>query len=1024
VFQASGSYYRAALRGGAASLALIIGAGALPAAAQTTVPAESAGEVAEVEDTIVVTGTRIARPDLEVASPVNVVGAEEISLRQPNTAEELLRDLPSVRPALGPGVNNGGDGSAQIDLRGLNQAGTNTSQRTLVLLDNRRIVPYGLDGFTDLNNIPVALIDRVDVVTGGAASVYGADAVAGVVNFITKRNFTGVSLGGNYRITEKGDARQYRADLTVGASFDDDRGNAVLSLGYSNRASLFTTTRAVGAFPVSSVNGQFSGATAAVPTIIQGSPSNAALGLAAGDFGAAFDPALGRFRTATAADTYNTNENQLFQTPLERYSAYGSARYEISDRVEVYTNALFTRNLSRLQLASTGTFSNTYRIPLSNAFLPAEARTQLCNAFDTNTTLAGIQPLTAAQCAAAATATSTTDPNYREIAGLPGRRFVEFGPRVQEYDVTQFQVQTGARGDITESLSYDVFAQHGETSQNQVRENWGSFSRLQQAIRSFRDAQGNAVCSDTTNGCVPINLFGPRGSITADQLAFIDLDAQIRRLVKLTVFGGSLSGDLFGLTSPFTESAVAFSLGTEYRRLSARSRPDQPSQIQGEVLGTGARTPPDFGQITVRELFGELIVPLIEERPFFHSLQAEGGIRYSDYNTTGTSTTWKAGGTYEPVEGFKFRGMYQVAVRSPNINELFQSPVTGLNNLTIDPCQATQLPSTAANAQLAALCVATGAPAGSIGSIPSPTSGQINVTTSGNRDLDVERATTYTLGAVFTPSFVPRLSVTLDYFNIKVEDAISNPAAGDILNGCYSTTLNPSRAVNAFCDLIRRNPLNGSLNGAGETPGVILAGSNLGTIETAGVDLGISYGFDFADLGLGGEDAGSLRLALNGTWLDYYHFQATPNSINRNCTGVYSTSCTNPRPEYKWNARATYSNGPFDLSLNWNHISSVKIEPFNATAITPLSTPQFGGPNPTGIFDAFERIDAYDYFDLAGRMEVGNVDFTITIENLFNKKPPLVGSGVGGTAFNNGNTFPTLYDVLGRSFTFGATVKF
>ena len=290
-----------------ASTLLFSVAVAAPALAQTTDPS-SVQPTEEAGTDVVVTGTRIQRPDLEISSPLTVVGAEDIQYKQPNTAEDLLRDLPAVRPAMGPAVNNGGDGSSQVDLRGLNQAGANTSQRTLVLLDGRRVVPFGLDGFTDLNTIPVALIERVDVVTGGASTVYGADAVAGVVNFILKNNFRGIEAQSNYRITERGDARQFRADVTMGASFDDDRGNAVLSLGYVDRSPLASTSRAVGRFPRSIVNGNFQGATAAVPTIIQGSPSNAALGLPASDFGAAFDPALGAFRAATQADTYNTNE--------------------------------------------------------------------------------------------------------------------------------------------------------------------------------------------------------------------------------------------------------------------------------------------------------------------------------------------------------------------------------------------------------------------------------------------------------------------------------------------------------------------------------------------------------------------------------------------------------------------------------------------------------------------------------------------------------------------------------------------
>lgn len=994
-----------------ASTVLVAAAGlAMPATAQT-VPAEASPETeaekSEPAADIVVTGSRIARADLETASPVSVIGQQELALRQPAAAEELLRELPSVRPAIGPGVNNGSTGAATVDLRGLGV------ERTLVLLDGRRIVPFGLDGITDTNVIPVALLEKVDLVTGGASSVYGADAVAGVVNFITRRNFSGVDASAQYRISERGDAARFNADLVMGANFADGRGNAVLGIGYTQADPLLHTQRSISQVPISSTTGLFQGSTTAAVTIF-GAPGNAALGLPSSNFGAVVNPNTGLLQAATAADTYNTNIGTYFQTPLNRINTYASARYEVSDALEVYSTAFFVRNEVRLQLASSGTFGNTYQLPLNNPYLTAGIRNQLCNAYG----------IAAAACTAAGTAQGgpgTT--GYREVPVIAQRRFTEYGPRGQLIESQVFQVQAGIRGQITPTLRYDLSAQYGETSQNQVRENWGSFSKVQQALRAYRTAGGTPVCSTTTNGCVPLNLFGPAGSITADQIGFIDLDALISRKTRLSVITGSVSGDLFGVKSPFSDSAVAFSIGGEVRTLSAATQPDGPSQIQGEVLGTGARTPADSGRYNVKEVFGELIVPIVTDKPFFYRLQAEGGIRYSDYSTTGGSTTWKAGGKYEPFQGFQFRGMYQRAVRSPNIQELFQSAVQGLGNLTVDPCQSSQLASAAANPGLAALCVATGAPAGTIGSIPTPSSTQINVTTQGNPNLNVERASTYTLGGVIQPEFLPGFALTVDYFNIKVANAITQPAQADILNGCYSATLNPTFANNAFCDLIRRNPLNGSLNGAGETPGVILSYSNLGRIETAGWEVGLTQRAKLSDLGL--NSGGVLTMAFNAQRLNFYHFQATPNAINRDCTGYYSASgCTLPRPKWRWNGRLTYGQEMFDVSLRWNHISRVALEPFLATRL-PGAVPQPGGPNPATVLPAYRQIRAYDYFDLAVRvMPTERFELTMTVGNLFDRQPPAVGSGVGGTAFNSGNTFPQLYDPIGRSFTMGARVRF
>lgn len=971
-----------------------------PLYAQAADPVEAAPDA---EEAIIVTGTRIARPDLEVTSPVNVIGAEEIGLRQPNAAEDLLRDLPSVRPSLGPGVNNGGDGSSSVDLRGL---GTN---RTLVILDGRRIVPFGLDGVVDLNVIPVGLVERVDVVTGGASSVYGADAVAGVVNFITRRNFSGIDVSANYRVSERGDAVQYRADLLVGANLDDGRGNVVLGLGYSKRKPLFATDREIAEVPISSVNGLYNGSTGAVPAIFQSSlrTTTNPNGLPTGTLGSVIDPATGLFRAATQNDLYNTNIGTYFLTPLERFNMYASGRYEISDAVELYATGMFTRNKATLALASSGTFGNTFQLPLNNPYLPVGARNQLCAAN-------GIDALTCAAGAAAPGGVGTA--GYREIAIIPSRRFSEYGPRGNPIESTMFQVQAGLRGEIVSNIRYDVSAQYGETSQNQARVNWGSASKVQQALRAYR-VGNQLVCSNTANGCVPLNLFGADGSILPDQIAFIDLDAQIRRVVEQSVVTGSISGDLFGLTSPLASKPIAFSIGTEYRRLSARATPDASSQIQGEVLGTGARTPPDVGRYDVKEVFGEIIIPLIEDS-FIYKATIEAGIRYSDYSTTGTSTTWKAGGTIEPIQGFKFRGMYQVAVRSPNIQELYQSPVQGLSNLTVDQC-AGGTPTASR-----ALCEATGAPAGTYGGISQPSSGQINVTTSGNPNLDVERAKTYTVGAVFAPNFIPRFSITIDYFNIKITDLISAPVQNDILNGCYSAALNPSQTPNAFCALIKRNPLTGSLNGAGETPGVILSSSNLGRLSTAGVDLGVAYTLPLDEIL--NTDAGSLRFGFNGTWMDYYRIQATPNSINRECSGYYSTSCLNARPKWKWNARVSYGKGPFDVSLLWNHISKVTLEDIRPTGI-PLDQPAPGNTAASynSILPAFRGVKAYDWFDLAVKFDINeNFQMSVLVENLFDKQAPLLGAGVAGTSFNNGNTMPTTYDVIGRAYTVSAKLRF
>lgn len=968
-------------------------------------PEPLASEEAPVQD-IIVTGSRIQRPDLNTASPVGVVSNEELSQRQVTAAEDLLSALPAVTPSIGSASNQGGNGAATVDLRGLG------SNRTLVLVDGRRMVPFGLDGVVDLNTVPMALVERVDLVTGGASSVYGADAVAGVVNFITRKNFTGVELQSTYRISERGDAQQYKADLTLGADLEDGRGNVVISLGYLNRDALPLRARSISQFPISSVNGGFQGSTGAVPAIFQ-SPT----GLPNISDGSVIDPATGAFRPATQADTFNTFIGSYLQTPLEKFSLYSAGRYEIGGGSEVYATGMFVQNRAHIAQAPSGTFSNSYRLPLNNAYLPDAARGQLCAAFDTNPNITGIQPISAADCAAAGAAVGGPGtPGYMEIPVIPSRRFLEWGARGNSIESTVYQLQAGVRGDVTSNIRYDVSGQYGQTIQNQLRTRWGSSAKVQQALRAYRDANGDAVCTDVTGGCVPLNLFGALGSITPDQLGFIALDSQIRRKVSQAIVTGSISGDVGNLTLPWAASPVAFSLGAEYRKLSARVVPDAVASVQGALLGLGSAQLADFGSYDVREVFGEVIVPVIEDG-IVHNATIEAGLRYSDYSTTGSSATWKIGAGVEFVQGVKLRAMYQSAVRSPNIVELFQSPGQSLGNLTVDPCAGAN--PTASDL----LCSATGAPVGTYGAIPQPSSRQINVTVAGNRNLDVEQASTYTVGLVLNPPAWRGFSATVDYFNIRIKDQISAPSQTDILDGCYSKILNPSQTPNIFCSLIKRNPLTGGLSGSGETPGVILTSSNLGNMSTAGIDWSLAYKFDLEEHF--GSLPGSFKIAAGGTWLHHYRTQATPNSINRICTGHYSTACGNPRPTWKWNVRGTYSLDNLTASLLWTHISATKLEGAPPATAAPVDTPQTGNSAYNSILPAFRKIGAYDWFDLSLSYDISeDAQINLLVENLLDRKPPLVGNGVSGFAFNDGNTFPNVYDMVGRIYSVGIRFKF
>ena len=1031
-----------------------------PAAPAAGISSQESAPPADETSTgdIVVTGTLIRNPNLVASSPITVVGQEEISLRQLNTAEAVLRDLPGAVPSVGSAVNNGNGGASYVDLRGLG------SFRNVVLLDGSRIAPSGLVGRVDLNNIPLALVERVDTLTGGAATTYGADAVAGVVNFITRSDFSGIEASVSNQITERGDGAYFRGDLTIGANLDDGRGNVVFSVGYQQSDPVYQGARDFSILGLNSYdpnNLALAGSGTAVPSTFSGTrPIDPATGLPSVNPATAnggnrqIDPATGQARAAYAP--FNFNPFNIFQTPFERFNIYGAGRYEIADNIEVYSRGLFSKNTVNTIIAPSGAFGIPVAIPLSNPYLPAGLRSQYC-AFDVNPRADIYTPrFTPAECAAAATATSTTDPNFR-VVGVGGtanfvafdvnndgvvsagegynrnpavtlaRRTTEVGPRIGQFTTTIFDYKAGIRLGITDTLNLDVSGAYGESELDNTSQNYTLNSRFASAVYATNTTTclgGSPVAGAASitagSGCVPVNVFGPQGSISANQIPYLTAESTTTTRTSLAQARALLSGD-FGFSSPWADEAVGFAAGGEFRRYKASQRADSLAQAN-DLGGAGGASPNIDGGYDVYEGFAELIAPIVADVPGFQSLTVEGGFRYSSYKIDAPgepsfdTQTWKAGGSWEPFNGLKIRGNYQRAVRAPNINELFSPLNTVLTNLGTDPC-AGAAPVT--NANLRAVCLAQGATIGQIGSIENPTAGQANITTGGNINLQPEISNSYTVGVVVQPQqVIPGLSLTVDYYNIKIEGAITTPTVGDIIGACFGNVTAAS-ASNPACTNIRRNSITGGLDGlAALAPGLFGVLSNLGTLETDGIDLGINYR---RDLGFA-----KMNLSFQGNWTNNSKFQATPSAINRECTGFYSVNCSytgSLQPEFYWQTRATFTVEQVDFSVLWRHIDGFIQEPLDAAdggdyfsgVINPL-----GG----GTYD-LTRIPAYNYIDLATRIGVtDNFDFTLTVTNLFDKEPPFVGATAGSTSFNSGNTYPSTYDALGRRFSVQARVKF
>jgi outer membrane receptor protein involved in Fe transport len=1004
-----------------------------PAGVQTNESSGAAQPTASNE--IVITGTLIRNPNLVASAPVTVVGHDEMQLRQTNTAEEVLRTIPAAAPSIGQQVNNGNGGSSYVNLRGIG------SNRNIVLLDGVRIVPADLLGRVDLNNIPLALVDRVDVLTGGASSTYGADAVGGVVNFITRSDFSGMELAISDQITERGDGNYIRGDLTLGANFDDNRGNAVLSIGYQESDPIYQggdrpySQSALSSYDVTNLNGAASSTT--VP--------------------AAFDIGGGNKRQQISPDglgiqnfyqAFNFNPYNVFQVPFKRYNMFGAAHYDITDHLTVYSRGLFSQNTVDTIIAPSGAFASAVTVPVSNPFLSAAQRDYFCAHADFDPTTAGNQTLTPAQCAAAATATNPADPNYQQFTVGLRRRMPELGPRISDYVTNVWDFRAGVRGDITDKIGFDVFASRGISDKVQNIQNYALTSRIRQSLLTTTDANGNVVCQDPSAGCVPLNIFGPEGTITPDMANFISQAATSTNRVKLSQARATINGDT--PLQLWSKNPVSFAVGGEYRKYNAIQRSDLLSKTPGELGGAGGAAPDITGGFDVYEGFAEVVAPIVSDRPFFEELQLEGGIRRSHYTlnvkntipqllpagavpSTGfNTTTWKLAGSWAPVRDIKFRAAYNRAVRAPNISELFSPSVVGLTNLGTDPCAGA---APLSDPNLAAICLAQGAPASTLGAITNPTAAQANGTFSGSLALKPEIADTWTVGAVMRPRFIPGLNATVDYYNIKINKAITTPTPNDIIQACFGD-ITAASASSPACLGIRRDPIAGTLDGdPATTAGLPFPLTNQGRIATDGIDFTLDYRRNIGSIM---SAPAKIALSFSGNYTLHNKFQAINittaqfpvQSINRECAGFYSINCS-PNSKFTFTERTTLSLGRVDLSVLWRYIGKMRIEPeqmkddIAAAVDAGCADPTGADPDGCVIDPQFRKISAKSYFDLTARFNVNeHFDLTFTVMNLFDKNPPIVGNSVGSTTFNSGNTFPSTYDPLGRRFAAGARIKF
>ena len=968
--------------------------------ALSAAPAWSADETVEE---VVVTGSRIQVPGLVSASPITTIGANEIKLQNASEIGEVIRFLPSTIPGDNPARNNGTAGVTTVNLRGLGV------QRNLILIDGKRITPYNENGAVDVSVIPTAMLERVDVITGGASAVYGSDAISGVVNFIFKKNFEGVEFDTGYTQTGAKDGATYRASLTLGANSADDKGNIAISLGYSKREPVLLGARPQGQVGVVSATGGGFGVTAppsptncggpgSVPTTFGGSsttvPSRLALvgvPAATGAFQVREDRTLG-----PNCSVFNFNPFNYYQTPSERFSATGVGHYEINDSVEAYARTMYTRTNVRQQIAPSGIFGNAFFVPLSNPFISASQRATLITAAN------------AARIAGTYTAANFRDLNANgmidaadDINLVVRRRTGELGPRSSTYETNNYQLVFGLRGSDpfgVEGWNWDVSAQRGESSRTEVRAGYTNVTNFGNAL----NAVSTTTCRVGGAACVPIDIFGPFGAITPAAAAYSGATAILKNNYVQQLATASIGGPITAIKSPWAAVPLAVNAGLEYREEFGNSVPDEclklaPTSCLG---GAGGNQLPIKGGYSVKELFGEGILQIAADQTWAKSLELEFGYRYSDYDPTGVNKTWKYGLSYAPIEGLRFRAMQQRAARAPNVGELAAPVVSGLRNATFDPCSAgNPAPISAA---LRALCIGTGQTAAQVGTIQDIVSGQVSTFEGTNlaRLPGPEKADTTTLGFVYQPSFLPMLkspAISVDYYNIKIKDTIGIFSAQEVLDQCYRS------GDAASCANIVR--VNGDI--ASPASGIRLFTTNLKSSTAEGLESSVAFGVDMSTLGLD-DKWGSLAFQWTGNL--YLKNESQSSSANPviDCKGFYSTDC-NPTHKFRFSQRTSWTVGDFQVSYLWRYVDAINVSPVQKAA----------------TFPAFQRIKAYNWIDLSANYAINdNVKVSVGVQNLFKKAPPVVGNEAGSTSSNSGNTFPGDYDTLGRVFAFGLNLRY
>jgi outer membrane receptor protein involved in Fe transport len=925
-----------------------------------SVAQDNSGDEETVEE-IVVTGSRIARRDFTAPSPISTIEREVLIASPQPTLEETLNKMPQITPDYGRASNNPGNGQAHINLRGLG------SDRTLVMLNGRRLAPSGIGSSVDVNNLPQVLMERVEVITGGAATVYGSDAISGVVNFITRDDFDGWGIDASAYVTEEGDSEIYDVNMTWGHNYSN--GNITVFGGYLERGESFQADREFTEIPwrTDDFGNIFPGGSSAIPA---GHVSFPRTDLGDGNpVPIMFTDDGAPVEFVFPDDLYNYAPVNYMQVPLNRYSGGIFGTHSFGGELETYYELTHTRTEGRQNLAPVPVFA-FLETTLNNPVMTPEAQAAFAQYIPTGPDTVGF---------------------------FLRRRMEELGFRIADTTNDYSRFVAGLRGDINENWDFDVWATYTNGEEEELLLNDASFSRLQQGL--LVDSV-SGQCIDPANGCVPVDLFGA-GALTEEMLGFIrsepysNLTSRTQKLLS-----GYVRGSVFDLPA----GAIDVAVGLEWRNDQGDFAADD-SLFLGDNLGWNG-TSSVIGEETVKEVYAEALVPLLEDVTGAHRLSLEVGGRYSSYDNAGSSNSWKFGAEWAPVEALSIKAMLQRTVRAPNLDEAFRQESTEDwfvvdGDLVDDPCTAAADPISRGNVER---CVAQGIPESEVGTWEATPFYPVTEIYGGNPNLASEDANTFTIGAVYTG--FNDWEASLYYFDIEIDDVI---ASAESLAVCFSV----DNDTNALCDNITRDidPANDNYNISTVDYKLI----NAGVASARGYDAQLQYTAELPGW-MAISSYADLTISVVWTHLLENNVALHPALDPIECKGYFGGLCSFLRrheatfPENRTMTMLQYGSGNFSANLSWRWIDGSRngIYLFNEAV---------GEPPPTL---AIEDVGSKSYFDLSLGYRINdNISLRLNVANLSDTDPVFMAD-----ATNGNNTDAGMYDVFGRSYRLSIAMEF